>query len=112
MGGPIGEARIRLPARITRGDIITVSAIVTHPMDTGFFRDKDGNPIPPYFIREVKVDYAGRQVARFTWTSGISRDPFVSFSLRASQEGPLTMTWIDSKDDTFTQTANVTFTSA
>ena len=34
----IGDARIRIPDRIARGDLIIVNAIVVHPMDTGFFR--------------------------------------------------------------------------
>ena len=42
----IGEARIRVPSKIQQGDIISVSAIVQHPMDTGFFRSADGQPIP------------------------------------------------------------------
>ena len=42
----VGDARIRIPDRIVRGDIITVNSIVSHPMDTGFFRTKEGAPIP------------------------------------------------------------------
>jgi sulfur-oxidizing protein SoxZ len=108
----IGEARIKVPDRISRGDLITVNSIVSHPMDTGFFRNADGDPIPAYFIKQVVVTYAGIEVARFEWTSGISRDPVVSFTLKAEKEGPLTMLWTDSKGAKFKQSVNISFASA
>ena len=108
----IGEARIKLPERISRGDLITVNSIVSHPMDTGFFRDADGDPIPAYYIERVLVTYGGDEVARFEWTSGISRDPVVSFTLRAEKEAPLTMVWTDNKGATFKQSVNIGFVSA
>jgi sulfur-oxidizing protein SoxZ len=108
----IGDARIRLPDRIARGDIITVNSIVSHPMDTGFFRTKDGDPIPAYFINEVVITYGGDEIARFEWTSGISRDPVISFTLRADREAPLAITWKDNKGGVFSQSANITFTAA
>ena len=40
----IGEARIKVPDRISRGDLITVNSIVSHPMDTGFFRTPTAIP--------------------------------------------------------------------
>jgi sulfur-oxidizing protein SoxZ len=111
MGG-IGEARIRVPDRVAKGDLIVVNAIISHPMNTGFFRDADGNPIPAYFIKDVVVTYGDREVARFMWTSGISRDPIVSFTLRADREAPLAMTWTDNKGGVFTQSADIRFASA
>jgi sulfur-oxidizing protein SoxZ len=108
----IGEARIRVPERVTRGEVIVVNAIIAHPMDTGFFRDADGQPIPAYFIKDVVVTYGEQEVARFMWTSGISRDPIVSFTLRADREAPLTMTWTDNKGDVFRQSADIKFASA
>ena len=107
----IGEARIRVPDRIRRGDLITVNSIISHPMDTGFFRDAEGDPIPAYFITQVVVTYGGSEVARFEWTSGISRDPVVSFTLKADQEGPLTMIWTDNKGAAFKQSVNIRFAS-
>jgi sulfur-oxidizing protein SoxZ len=107
----IGEARIRVPDRIRRGDLITVNSIISHPMDTGFFRTPEGEPIPAYFIREVVVNYGDREVARFEWTSGISRDPVVSFTVKADQEAPLTMVWTDNKGATFKQSVNISFAS-
>ena len=107
----IGEARIRVPDRIRRGDLITVNSIISHPMDTGFFRDAEGEPIPAYFITQVVVTYGGDEVARFEWTSGISRDPVVSFTLKADKEGPLTMVWTDNKGAAFKQSVNIRFVS-
>jgi sulfur-oxidizing protein SoxZ len=112
MSNSIGDARIKVPDRISRGDLITVNSIVSHPMDTGFFRDAEGDPIPAYFIKEVVVTYAGDEVARFEWTSGISRDPVVTFTLKADKEAPLTMVWTDNKGATFKQSVNISFLSA
>lgn len=107
-----GDARIRIPGRIKQGELITVNAIVSHPMDTGFFRTSAGEPIPAYFIKDVLVTYGSQEVARFEWTSGISRDPVVSFTLKADQEAPLTMTWTDNKGAIFKQSVPVGFESA
>jgi sulfur-oxidizing protein SoxZ len=105
----IGEARIKVPDHIRRNDLITINSIISHPMDTGFFRTSEGDPIPAYFIREVVVTYGGQQVAHFEWTSGISRDPVVSFTLTADKEAPLTMTWRDNKGASFKQSINISF---
>jgi sulfur-oxidizing protein SoxZ len=112
MTNEIGEARIRVPDQIKAGDLITVNSIISHPMDTGFFRTTEGDPIPAYFIQHVVVTYGDREVARFEWTSGISRDPVMSFSLRADREALLTMVWTDNKGATFRQSVNIRFTSA
>ena len=112
MMNDIGEARIRVPSRITRGDVITVNAIISHPMDTGFFRTPEGAPIPAYFIQDVVVSYDGQEIARFEWTSGISRDPLVSFTLKADKEAPLTMVWTDNKGAVFKQSVNISFGAA
>jgi sulfur-oxidizing protein SoxZ len=108
----IGEARIRVPDQVVQGTVIVVNGIISHPMNTGFFRDADGQPIPAYFIKDVVVTYGDQEIARFMWTSGISRDPIISFTLRADREAPLTMVWTDNKGGVFTQSADIKFVSA
>jgi len=112
MGNGIGDARIRVPDRIAKGEVIVVNAIIIHPMDTGFFRTAEGQPIPAYFIRDVVVTYGEQEVARFEWTSGISRDPIISFTLKADREATLSMVWTDNKGGVFKQSANISFASA
>ena len=112
MSAETGDARIRVPDQMVRGELITVNAIVSHPMDTGFFRDADGQPIPAYFIRDVVVTYGGEEIARFTWTSGVSRDPVISFTLKADREAPLAMVWTVNRGGEFKQSADIKFVSA
>jgi sulfur-oxidizing protein SoxZ len=112
MTSHIGEARIKVPDRITRGEVIVVNSIISHPMDTGFFRNADGDAIPAYFIKEVVVTYGEEEVARFEWTSGISRDPVVSFTVKADKEARLTMVWTDNKGAAFKQSVGINFASA
>jgi sulfur-oxidizing protein SoxZ len=112
MTNHIGEARIKVPDRIARGEVIVVNSIISHPMDTGFFRNADGDPIPAYFIKDVVVTYGEQEVARFEWTSGISRDPVVSFTVKADKEGPLTMVWTDNQGAAFKHSVGISFASA
>ena len=105
----IGDAQILLPETITRDAVIYVRALLVHPMLTGLSRDAQGNPLPAYFVREVTVTYAGEPVARFEWTSGVSRDPYVAFPLRASREGPLEVVWKDNRGAVYQRQTLVRF---
>ena len=68
-------------------------------------------------IRELPEDhpvrrYGDEQIARFTWTSGVSRDPVISFTLKADKEAPLTMVWTDNKGGVYRQSVPIAFTAA
>lgn len=108
----IGKAKVVVPERIAPGEVIRVLSVIQHPMDTGFFRDANAELIPPYFIQDVVVTYGGAEVARFEWTSGVSRDPMVAFPLKAETEGPLTITWKDNKGGVYEATVPITFSAS
>ena len=109
-GTDIGEARILVPPAAP-GSIVHVRALISHPMHTGLFRDAQGQPIAAHFIKDVTVTYGDEQIARFEWTSGVSRDPFVTFPLRVTRAAPLTITWTDNLGGVYTQSAAVTLTA-
>lgn len=104
-----GDPRILLPPGIRKDSVIYVRALVSHPMYTGMSRDEQGALIPEYYIKSVEIVYGGQRVARFEWTSGVSRDPYVAFPLRATHEGPLRIAWTDTKGTIYTQTAAIAF---
>ncbi len=104
-----GRTKIVVPDRIQRGDTIRVQVLVQHPMDTGFFRDANANIIPAWFIKDVVVRYGDLEIATFEWTSGISKDPMVSFQLKADREAPLTFITRDNRGSEFSGTTEIKF---
>jgi sulfur-oxidizing protein SoxZ len=104
-----GDARVMLPQAMKKDDVIYVRAIIEHPMDTGFFRTAEGQPIPAYFINDVTVTYGDEVIAHFEWTSGVSRDPSVTFPLKVTREAPVNVTWKDNKGGVYHQSADVRF---
>lgn len=111
-GPGVGEARVLVPATVEKDSVAYVRALVAHPMDTGFFRDAEGHPIPAYFIHNVTVTYGGEPAAHFTWTTGMSRDPFVTFALKATREAPVTVVWTDNHGAVYTQSAALKFATS
>lgn len=105
----IGKGKILIPERIGQNDVIRVQAVVQHPMDTGFFRDANANMIPPFFIQDVTVSYGDAEVARFEWTSGVSKDPMVAFQIKADREAPITITYKDNKGSSYQLSVPVAF---
>jgi sulfur-oxidizing protein SoxZ len=108
----IGEAKVLLPLTVERNTVTYVRALLTHPMDTGLFRDAQGVPIPAYFVNDVVVTYGDERVAHFTWSTGISRDPYVSFPLKATHEAPVKVEWKDNKGAVYSQSADLKFTAS
>jgi sulfur-oxidizing protein SoxZ len=104
-----GDARVLVPVSVKQDDIIYVRAIIEHPMDTGFFRTAEGQPIPAYFINDVTVTYGDETIAHFEWTSGVSRDPSVTFPLKTTREATVAVTWKDNKGGVYHQSADVRF---
>lgn len=104
-----GRTKVVVPERIQRGDVIRVQFVVQHPMDTGFFRDANAEMIPAWFIRDVRVLYGADEIASFEWTSGISKDPMVSFQLRADREALLTVISKDNRGSEFRGAAEIKF---
>jgi sulfur-oxidizing protein SoxZ len=81
------------------GDIIQVDAILEHPMETGFRKDKDGKVVPAHHITTVKVEFDGKTVTTMDMTTSVSVNPFVSFNLKVTKNALLKITAVDNKGE-------------
>lgn len=106
----IGSVKMRVPATIRRGDVVTVKSLILHPMELPR-RDKDGNEIPGdyNYLTKVVVTYAGKEVARFDIGPGISANPFFAFQVTATEPGPVTATFTDTKGRTYQGAVEIRF---
>lgn len=113
---PRGPARLRLPRRIVKGEVIRVQAKVRHPSRTGlrmidehrFAPDPDN---PAVYIRFLEVFYGETKVAWYEMSSALSDDPIVTFPLKATREAPVRVVFTSSEGKTYEAAAPLTFTA-
>jgi sulfur-oxidizing protein SoxZ len=105
----IGRVRIRIPSSIRPGDIVKVRVLVIHPME--IVERKDGKPVDKnyHFINRVVVSYLGREIAQFETSQSISENPFFTFAFKATEPGPLKVTFLDTHGGKYEGTADIKF---
>ncbi len=108
--GAIGRMRVRLPSRIAPGDLVRVRVLIIHPMER-VERDAQDRIIErPYnYIDRMVVEYRGRTILTVDTTQGVSENPAFTFSVRATDPGPLTVTFTDTSGQTYAQTVHIRF---
>jgi len=105
-----GKVRVRVPSSIKPGDVVRVRTLVIHPMER-IERDAKGQVVQKKYnyINKVLVTYLGKQVAAFDTTQSVSENPFFSFAFRATDPGPLKVTFLDTHGGKYEGTADIKF---
>lgn len=104
-----GQVRIRLPDRVKQGEVITVRAMVTHPMETMRF-EKDKPVERNYnFVNRIEALYNGKKVFEAETSQAVSQNPFVSFNLKATAPGTLKIIFHDTQGKTYDGQAEIKF---
>jgi sulfur-oxidizing protein SoxZ len=103
----IGRVRIRVPASVKAGEVVRVRVLVIHPME--IVERKDGKPVDRNyrFINRVVVTYLGHDIALFETSQSISENPSFTFAVRATESGPLTVTFLDTHGGRFEGAADI-----
>lgn len=84
---------VKAPSRARRGEVITLSALIGHVMETGFRPDGQGRSVPRNILRRFSCHYNGVEVFSAELNPAISANPFLEFHLRASDSGRLLLRW-------------------
>ncbi len=89
------KPRIKLPENAKIGDVIEVKTLITHVMETGHRKDKDGKPIARDILNTFIAKYGDTEVFRAELGPGISANPYISFQMRVPGPGTFEFAWID-----------------
>ncbi len=98
------KPRIKIPESAKTGDTIEVRTLITHVMETGNRKDKDGKAIPRDIVNTFVAKYADKEVFRAELGPGISANPFISFSLKVPGPGTFEFSWTDDDGATVVET--------
>jgi sulfur-oxidizing protein SoxZ len=90
------KPRIKLDKKEAKaGDIVEVKALVQHIMETGQRKDAEGQTIPRKILNKFTCTVAGKQVFAADFEPAVSANPYIQFKFKATESGPVLLTWTD-----------------
>jgi sulfur-oxidizing protein SoxZ len=89
------KPRIKLPDSAKVGDVIEIKTLVSHVMETGQRKDKDGKTIPRNIIHTFEAKFAGKTVFAAKLYSGIAANPYLAFFMKVPGPGEVEFSWVD-----------------
>ena len=92
---------IRLKSKLN-DNVLTVRAIIRHPMETGFRVDEaNGKLIPAHFIKLVTAKLNEQTIFSCDWSRAVSKNPYLSFMFEGAKTGDkLELSWLDTEEKT------------
>jgi sulfur-oxidizing protein SoxZ len=98
---------IKLRAKASKG-VVTVKALMSHPMETGLRKDqKTGKLIPAHHIQEVTAKAGDKTVLSAVWGGAISTNPYLSFMYKGNKGDTMTLSWVDNLGNSDSETGTV-----
>lgn len=89
------KPRVRVPKTATKDEVITIKTLISHPMESGQRKDKDGNTIPRSIINRFTAEFNGQLVLDTTLEPAISTNPYLEFDAKVPETGEFKFTWYD-----------------
>lgn len=78
-----------------KGEIVEVKALVSHVMESGQRKDSKGETIPRKILNKFVATVNGKEVFSADFEPAISANPYIQFKFRATESGPVVLTWTD-----------------
>ena len=88
------KKNIRIKA-VEKLGIVTVKALIKHPMETGRRQDQEGNLIPMHHISEFRFLVNGIKKMEGEWGTGISKNPYMSFKYQGKKGDQIQIEFLD-----------------
>ena len=103
----MAKSSIKVRAK-EKGGVVTVKALMNHPMETGLRKDKKtGKMFPAHFINEVTATIGGANAIHAYWSGGISKNPYLAFEAPGKKGDEITLSWTDNQGNSESATAKV-----
>jgi len=91
----MSKPRIKIPKKITAGDVFTIKTLVSHKMESGQRKDKDGNVIPRKIINKFSCEFNGASVFSCDMDPAVAANPYFEFKAKVEEAGTFKFTWVD-----------------
>jgi sulfur-oxidizing protein SoxZ len=102
------KPRVRVPKAAAAGEIIEIKTLISHEMESGQRKDRDGNLIPRHIINRFEAKFNGETVFASDLHPSVSANPYFAFFARVEESGTFEFSWTDDDGRVFTERAEIT----
>jgi len=89
------KPRVKVPKTASAGEVITIKTLISHKMESGQRKDKDGKTIPRQIINKFSCEFNGAPVFSCDIDPAISANPYFEFSAKVPESGTFKFAWVD-----------------
>lgn len=104
------KPRVKVPKTAAKDEVITIKTLISHKMESGQRKDKDGKIIPQQIINKFSADFNGTRVFEVDLEPAIAANPYFEFSMKVPESGKITFTWVDDDGSTYTEEKSIEVT--
>ncbi|GGE79443.1 thiosulfate oxidation carrier complex protein SoxZ [Stappia taiwanensis] len=101
------KPRVKVPKSADKDEVITIKTLISHKMESGQRKDKEGNPIPRQIINKFTCEFNGKPVFSCDLEPAISANPYLEFSARVPESGVFTFTWVDDDGSVYSKESKI-----
>lgn len=99
---------ITAPTKAKKGEIVTITTLLAHVMESGFRHSNTGVPIPRDIVTEFVARYNGVEILSASLYPAIAANPYLAFEIVALESGILDLSW--SGDNGFSASRQIAIT--
>ena len=89
------KPRIKLPKEAKKGEVIEIKTLVSHIMESGQRKDKDGQTIPRKIINKFSCEFNGKPVFTANIEPAVAANPYLQFKAKVEESGTFKFSWTD-----------------
>ncbi|PIE14457.1 MAG: thiosulfate oxidation carrier complex protein SoxZ [Rhodobacterales bacterium] len=101
------KPRVKVPKKAAAGETVTLKTLISHKMESGQRKDKEGNLIPRSIINRFTCEFNGKLVMEVAMEPSISTNPYFEFEAVVPEAGEFKFTWYDDDGSVYDTTKAV-----
>ena len=101
------KPRVKVAKSASAGETITIKTLISHTMESGQRKDKEGNVIPRSIINRFTAEFNGEMVIDVTLEPAISTNPYFQFEAVVPEAGEFKFTWYDDDGSVYEESKSI-----
>ncbi|MCV2888556.1 thiosulfate oxidation carrier complex protein SoxZ [Ruegeria aquimaris] len=102
------KPRVKVPKSAAVGEAVTIKTLISHNMESGQRKDKQGNVIPRSIINRFTCEFNGQSVVDIKMEPAISTNPYFEFNATVPEAGEFVFTWYDDDGSVYNDNKPIT----